>query len=69
VAHYDRNCTVSAGEPLSHEQLLALLDPAAADHAERTTAVACFLSRGDGWEQAAERLRGAFAPAETKVNR
>ena len=61
MARYERDFGASAPEPLSLTQLLELLGPAAASDTARKDAIACFLAGAEGWEQALQRLRGAFA--------
>jgi hypothetical protein len=49
--------------PLSLEELIALIGESGIDgDVKRQEAIACYLSGGDGWKQAVEKLDGAFAP-------
>ena len=49
--------------PLSLEELVALLSgETEGDDATRQNAIACYLSAGDGWQNAVKQLGGAFAP-------
>ena len=68
VARYERDFGACAPEPLSLTQLLELLGPAAADDTARNEAIACFLAGAEGWEQALQRLRGAFAAGATGLS-
>jgi hypothetical protein len=54
--------TASAGAPLSVSEVVAILsgDTPATNH-QRQQAIACFLSAGDGWNEAVKSLGGAFA--------
>ncbi len=64
MARYERDFDASASEPLSPTRLLDLLGPAANGEDARKDAVACFLAGAEGWEEALQRLRGAFAEGE-----
>ena len=68
MARYESNFGASASEPLSLTHLLELLGPAAGDDTARNDAVACFLAGAEGWEQALQRLRGAFAEGATGLS-
>lgn len=52
----------AADGPLSLKELLALLGETKADaERDRQEAIACYLSVGEGWSEAVQRLDGAFA--------
>jgi hypothetical protein len=52
----------TAEAPLSIDELLTLLaDGSKEDRPSREDAIACYLSGGDGWRDAAKRVGGAFA--------
>jgi hypothetical protein len=53
----------AAGEgPLSLKELLELIGDAKAEGLhERHEAIACYLSAGEGWDEAVQKLGGAFA--------
>jgi hypothetical protein len=57
----------AAGEgPLSLKELLALIREAKPQAScERHEAIACYLSASEGWDEAVQRLGGAFAAEET----
>ena len=62
----------TADGPLSLSELLALLGEAKADsERDRQEAIACYLSASEGWNEAVQRLDGAFAaePRELKDNK
>ena len=62
MARHDGNFRAEAEEPLSLNELLALLDGAAdGDERSREDAIACYLSGGDGWREAMKKLGGTFA--------
>ncbi len=63
MARHEGNFRIGAEEPLSFEELLALLgNVAEGDAHARSDAIACALSASEGWQEAVRRLRGAFAP-------
>ncbi|MEO7635140.1 MAG: hypothetical protein ABIS38_05780 [Sphingomicrobium sp.] len=68
MARYETDFGAAAPEPLSLTQLLELLGPAAAGDTARKDAIACFLAGAEGWEQALQRLRGAFADDATGLS-
>jgi hypothetical protein len=67
LARFEKDFRTSAEEPLTLNELLALLDRAGGgeDMASREDAIACYLSGGDGWREAFRRLGGAFAGGES----
>lgn len=64
MARHDGEFRASADEPLSLNELLALLGDGEDAEARRQSAIACYLSAGDGWREAVKRLGGAFAAGE-----
>jgi len=55
-------------EPLSLDELLALLGRGAGgEQSSRDDAIACYLSAGEGWREAMERLGGAFAEGVSEL--
>ena len=62
MARHERDFRSGAEEPLSLNELLALLgDGANGGDRSREDAIACYLSAGEGWREAMKRLGGAFA--------
>ena len=62
MARHEGNFRSRAEEPLSFDELLALLGKVGeGDPDSRNDAIACALSASEGWEEAVRRLRGAFA--------
>ncbi len=61
LARHERDFRTGAEEPLSLDELLALLGGADGDARSREDAIACYLSAGEGWREAMKRLGGAFA--------
>ena len=62
MARHEGNFRVGAEEPLSFDELLALLGRfGEADEHARNDAIACALSASEGWQEAVRQLRGAFA--------
>jgi hypothetical protein len=62
VARYEGQFRNNAGEPLSRDELLALLEPGAATASpERQAAIACYLAGGEDCGDAVKLLGGAFA--------
>ena len=65
MARHDGEIRAGADEPLSLNELLALLGSGEeADSQRRQDAIACYLSGGDGWREAVKKLGGAFADVE-----
>ena len=65
MARHEGGFRPTAEEPLSLDELLALLD-GEGHHSSRARheAIACFLSAGEGWREAVKKLGGAFAEEE-----
>ena len=61
MARHEGNFRVGAEEPLSLDDLIALLGEVEGDDRARNDAIACALSASEGWQEAVRRLRGAFA--------
>jgi len=62
LARYEGDFRAGAQEPLSLDQLLALLgDRGAGTERSREDAIACYLSAGEGWDEAVKLLGGTFA--------
>jgi hypothetical protein len=62
LARHEGDFRTGAEEPLSLNELLALLgDGADRGDRSREDAIACYLSAGEGWREAMKRLGGAFA--------
>ena len=61
MARHERDFRTGAEEPLSLDELLALLGGADGEGPSREDAIACYLSAGEGWREAMKRLGGAFA--------
>jgi hypothetical protein len=62
LARHEGDFRTTAEEPLSIDELLALLSAEGEDGARaRQDAIACYLSAGDGWREAMKQLGGAFA--------
>ena len=62
MARHEGDFRGNAEEPLSLNELLALLGSAAeSDERSREDAIACYLSGGDGWREALKLLGGTFA--------
>jgi hypothetical protein len=62
LARYERNFRGNAEEPLSLDELLALLGSVEdGGIPARNDAIACALSASEGWQDAVKRLGGAFA--------
>ena len=63
MARHERDFRTDAEEPLSLDDLLALLGEGAVDERSRQDAIACYLSGSDGWRDAMKALGGTFAEA------
>jgi hypothetical protein len=62
LARHEGDFRAGAQEPLSLNELLALLgDAAEREGRSREDAIACYLSGGDGWREAVKLLGGTFA--------
>jgi hypothetical protein len=64
LARYERNFRSEAEEPLSLNELLALLGPETAGDRSREDAIACYLAGAEGWRDAMRLLGGTFAGEE-----
>ena len=68
MARHERDFRTGAEEPLSLDELLALLGSGATgDRRSREDAIACYLSAGEGWREAMKRLGGAFAEGAAEL--
>jgi hypothetical protein len=68
LARHERDFRTGAEEPLSLDELLALLGSGAdGDGRSREDAIACYLSAGEGWREAMKRLGGAFAEGAAEL--
>jgi hypothetical protein len=66
LARHESEFRAAAKGPLSLDELLALLgDSKAESNRERQEAITCYLAAGEGWNDAVQRLGGAFAPEQT----
>ena len=63
LARHEGNFRTGAEEPLSLNELLALLSSAGAGARTREDAIACYLSGAEGWREAMKLLGGTFAEA------
>ena len=62
MAQHERDFRSGAEEPISLDELLALLSSGAgSDGFSREDAIACYLSAGEGWREAMKQVGGAFA--------
>ena len=61
LARHEGSFRANVDEPLSLNDLAALLGAADKDALSREAAIACALSASEGWEEAVKRLGGAFA--------
>ena len=67
MARHEGEFKAAAETSLEMEELLRALARAdSASERERQAAIACLLSASEGWREAAERLRGAFAEDGTR---
>ena len=70
LARHEGDFRASAGEPLSLNDLLELLNTSGeGDFRARQDAIACYLSAGEGWRDADKQLGGAFAQGSTLKER
>ena len=68
MARHEGDFKAAAETSLEMEELLrALRQGESASDRERQAAIACLLSASEGWRDAVERLRGAFAEGGTKT--
>ena len=61
MARHDGDFQSGTHEPLSLDELLALLGDGRVEGLSREDAIACYLSAGEGWREAMKQLGGAFA--------
>lgn len=62
MSRFEGDFSAAGDAPLSTTELLSLLGTSTALSArDRQEAIACYLSAGEGWDQALKTLRGAFA--------
>jgi hypothetical protein len=68
LARHEGEFEAAAETSLEMEELLRALRSAdSASDRERQAAIACLLSASEGWRDAVERLRGAFADGGAKA--
>ena len=68
MARHEGDFRAEAPEPLSLNELLALLGNAAeGDERSREDAIACYLSGSEGWREAMKLLGGTFAEAAAEL--
>jgi len=68
LARHEGDFRTGAEEPLSLNELLALLgESGAGDARSREDAIACYLSASEGWREAMKQLGGAFAEAASQL--
>ena len=64
MARFDGNLKAAEEAKLDVEELLSALSaPPGREQRDRQEAIACFLSGSEGWRDAREVLKGAFASA------
>jgi hypothetical protein len=64
LARHEPNIRAEVRTELDVDELLSLLgDSGNATDRERQEAIACYLSGSEGWDEAVQRLGGAFAEA------
>lgn len=62
LARHEGDFRIDAEQSLSLNELLALLDDCAeGERPSRENAIACYLSRSEGWREAMRLLGGTFA--------
>ena len=62
MSRFEGDFSAAGDAPLSTTELLTLLGTSTAlSVRERQEAIACYLSAGEGWDEALKTLRGAFA--------
>ena len=62
MARFDGNLKAAGEAKVDVDELLsALSSPAGRTRSDRQEAIACFLSVSEGWRDAREALKGAFA--------
>jgi hypothetical protein len=66
LARHEGDFRLKEQEPLSLNELLALLGDSAGDGDQtRKEAIACYLAGGHGWRDAVKQLGGTFADRES----
>jgi hypothetical protein len=66
LARHESDFGAKAQEPLSLNELLAILgDAAESEGRTREDAIACYLAGGEGWREAVKLLGGTFAEGAT----
>jgi hypothetical protein len=65
LARHERDFRSDAEEPLGLNELLELLDASGIAERDRENAIACYLSAGEGWREAMQKISGAFAEGES----
>jgi len=64
LARHEPNIRASARKELEVDELVSLLrETQDVTDRERQDAIACYLSASEGWDEAVQRLGGAFADA------
>ena len=61
MARHESQFTAESEYELGLAEVVGALAPALSDR-ERQDAIVCYLTRGDGWQDALKLLGGAFAP-------
>ena len=70
MSRFEGDFSAAGDAPLSADELLTLLGAdTALTGRRRQEAIACYLSAGEGWDQAMKALRGAFASDAAKIVR
>jgi len=64
LARNEREFGSDTDGPLSLNDLLELLDASGVEARDRENAIACYLSAGEGWREAMQKISGAFAEGE-----
>lgn len=68
MARHEAGFQARAGDPLSPDELLALLARATdGENRSREDAIACYLSGGEGWREAVKLLGGTFAEEAARL--
>jgi hypothetical protein len=65
LARHERDFRAGAEAPLSLNELLELLSASDVEERDREHAIACYLSAGEGWREAMQKIGGAFAEGGT----
>ncbi|MEO6581927.1 MAG: hypothetical protein ABIN68_03860 [Sphingomicrobium sp.] len=67
MSRLDGNFSAAGDASLSTDEIVDLLSASGLNSRERQAAIACYLSAGEGWDEALKSLGGAFAPHGTGV--